>query len=192
MPAQLAGLSTGWWISWLKANTACTEAVDFRRARYYAALMSFSLPLAATALHVFAVIFWIGGISAAGWISANRAKAGSPERQKAAAELALGLYRQVAAPGFVLAFTFGMMRLFFDPQAYMRAHWFHGKLTLALIVIALHHILGARFKRQSQEADADSAEIGRKSQASAKLTFGLVLCALGVVLLVVLKGSLVP
>ncbi|RYZ67232.1 MAG: hypothetical protein EOP08_03200 [Proteobacteria bacterium] len=160
------------------------------------------LPLVVVALHVFAVILWIGSIVSAGWMLANRASAPTPEQGKAAAELALGLYRRVAAPAFVLAFSAGLVRLLMDREVYLKAHWFHGKLTLAVAVIALHHILGARAAR-AVKASNSAQPSGESSGAASKgrsgpggsegiLTASLVLCALGVVVLVVLKSSLVP
>ena len=148
------------------------------------------LPLVVVALHVFAVILWIGSIASAGWLLANRKSAPTPEQGKAAAELALGLYRRVAAPAFVLAFAAGLVRVLLDPEAYLKAHWFHGKLTLALVIIGLHHVLGARAAKASNGA---SKAAGDESQAGPEgiLTGALVLCALGVVVLVVLKSSLV-
>ena len=112
------------------------------------------LPQIVVALHVFAVIVWIGSIASAGWMLANRASAPTPEQGKAAAELALGLYRRVAAPAFVLAFAAGLIRLLLDKDVYMKAHWFHGKLTLALVVIALHHVIGARAAKVAKASGA--------------------------------------
>jgi putative membrane protein len=155
------------------------------------------LPQVVVALHVFAVILWIGSIASAGWLLANRGSAPTPEQGKAAVELALGLYRRVAAPAFVMAFSAGLIRVLMDRDAYLKAHWFHGKLTLALVVIALHHILGARAARLSKalkgaETPQVGPQTGQGTNREGILTGALVLCALGVVVLVVLKSSLVP
>lgn len=155
------------------------------------------LPLVVVALHVFAVILWIGSIASAGWLLANRDSAPSPEQRKAAIELALGLYRRVAAPAFLLAFATGLIRLLMDPSAYLQAHWFHGKLTLALLIIVLHHILGGRAARLAKsDKGATSPQVGASAAQGSNregiLTAALVLCALGAVVLVVLKSSLVP
>ncbi len=145
------------------------------------------------ALHVFAVIFWIGSITVVGWLLANQASAPSADKGATAAELALSLYRRVAAPAFVLAFALGLTAFSQNLGFYKQAHWMHAKLTLALGVIALHHILGARAKRAASAAEGGApAQNEAKSRASSMLTAGLVFCALGVVVLVVLKGSLVP
>ena len=155
------------------------------------------LALVVVALHVFSVILWIGSIVSAGWMLANRSTAPTPEQAKASVELALGLYRRVAAPAFVLAFATGLVRVLLDRDAYLKAHWFHGKLTLALVIIVLHHVLGARAARLAKaQKDSPSVEVGANSRQGASrdgiLTGALVLCALGVVVLVVLQSSLVP
>lgn len=147
------------------------------------------LPQVLVALHVFSVILWIGSITSAGWMLANRSSAPTPEQGKSAAELALGLYRRVAAPAFVLAFATGLTRVLMDKDAYLKAHWFHGKLTLALVVIALHHVLGAR---AAKVVKAEAARADELAKPAGMLTGSLVFCAFGVVLLVVLKGALVP
>lgn len=146
------------------------------------------LPQVVVALHVFSVIFWIGSITVVGWLLANQASAPSADKGATAAELALSLYRRVAAPAFVLAFALGLVAFAQNLAFYKQAHWMHGKLTLALGVIALHHILGARAKRAANGSATNEAT----SRTSGMLTAGLVLCALGVVVLVVLKGSLIP
>lgn len=152
------------------------------------------LPLIVVALHVFAVVLWIGSIASAGWLLANRASAPTPAQSHAAAELALGIYRRVAAPAFVLAFATGVVRILLDTSL-LHAHWLHGKLTLALVVIGLHHVLGARAARAARatgEADAGADQVAKAARVAGMLTAGLVLCALGAIVLVVLKSSLVP
>jgi putative membrane protein len=68
-----------------------------------------------------------------------------------------------------------------NPTLYFKAtHYMHGKLPLALGVVALHHVLGARAKKM---------EAGEAPDAGPALTLGLVLAvlAIGSALLVVLK-----
>jgi protoporphyrinogen IX oxidase len=74
--------------------------------------------------------------------------------------------------------------LLMHPSDYMKAHWFHGKLTLALVVIALHHVIGARAKKVANGSMQTGAPSGILGGA-------LGFCALGVVALAILKGALV-
>jgi putative membrane protein len=93
-------------------------------------------------LHVVAVVTWIGSILAVGIILA--APHGEPRVRGA---LALQVYKRLAVPAFSAAFVFGVWRLVEGAQLYFVATKFmHAKLTLAVVVIALHHVLGGRAK----------------------------------------------
>jgi putative membrane protein len=94
-------------------------------------------------LHVLCNLFWIGSIVSVGLILA--AKVASAQERGALAHL---VYRRVSAPAFGLSFLFGLGRLALSPAFYFKVtHFMHLKLTLALGVIALHHVLGARARR---------------------------------------------
>ena len=109
------------------------------------------------ALHVMSNLVWIGTIASVGWLISAAAGQADPARGRLVAESALALYRRAAVPAFIASFTFGVLRLAVDPAAYMQLHWFHGKLTFALGVIALHHVIGAKAKR----AAAGSMQAGK-------------------------------
>jgi protoporphyrinogen IX oxidase len=136
------------------------------------------------ALHVMSNLVWIGTIATVGWLTAAAASQADPVRGKLVAELALSLYRRGAVPAFIASFAFGALRLAVDPAAYMQLHWFHGKLTFALAVIGLHHVIGAKAKR----AAAGSMQSGK---ASAILVGALLACAFGSVVFVIFKTQLV-
>src|SRR5262245_22604701 len=96
-------------------------------------------------LHVVANLVWIGSISAVAVVlgGAN----GEPKTRGA---IALDVYRKLAVPAFVIAFLSGLTRLILDTKLYLVVtHYMHPKLTLALVVIALHHVIGARAKRMA-------------------------------------------
>lgn len=103
------------------------------------------------AVHVTANVFWIGAIVAVALVML--ADAGDP---KTRGSLAHRIYMRAAVPGFVLSFLFGVGRLALDASIYMKQGWFHAKLLFALIVIALHHVIGAKAKRMAK-GDADDA-----------------------------------
>ena len=67
----------------------------------------------------------------------------------------------------------------------MHAHWFHGKLTVALIVIALHHVIGAKAKK---------AHMGSMQSAKSGgiLSLALLCASTLTVILVLFKAALVP
>jgi putative membrane protein len=136
------------------------------------------------ALHVMSNLVWIGTIASVGWLTVAAAGQADPARGKLVAELALALYKRGAVPAFIASFAFGVLRLAADPATYMRLHWFHGKLTFALAVIALHHVIGAKARR----AAAGSMQGGK---ASAILVGALLVCAFGSVVFVIFKTQLV-
>jgi len=104
------------------------------------------MPLALIWLHVSGNIVWIGSILAVAAVMVS-----SHGDAKTRGELALGIYKRLAVPGFIASFVFGATRLLLDVPYYLKQHhWMHGKLLFAVIVIALHHIIGARAKKLSR------------------------------------------
>src|SRR6478735_53513 len=91
-------------------------------------------------LHVIANVVWIGSILAVAVVSA------SPDASAAIrGQLALVVYKRLAIPAFVASFVFGVTRLALDPHYYfVQTKFMHAKLLLALVVIGLHHAIGAR------------------------------------------------
>ncbi|HSQ63075.1 MAG TPA: CopD family protein [Polyangiaceae bacterium] len=132
-------------------------------------------------LHVTANLVWIGAIACVGWLVASASKT----NDASTAVLARGLYLRVAVPAFLASFVFGASRLAMDPSYYMHLHWFHGKLTVALVVIALHHVIGAKARKVA----GGSMHAG----ASGGILVGALLaCAFLSVTLVVFRQALVP
>jgi protoporphyrinogen IX oxidase len=94
------------------------------------------------AAHVAANLVWIGSILSVALSLVSRAVDG-----RAAAQIAYELYRKVAIPAFVVSFVTALTRLLLSPELYfVETKYMHGKLLFALIVIVLHHVIGARAK----------------------------------------------
>ncbi len=136
------------------------------------------------ALHVMSNLVWIGSIASVGWLTAAAAQQADAGRGKLVAESALALYRRAAVPAFVASFVFGVARLALDAGAYMQLHWFHGKLTFAIAVIGLHHVIGAKARKTA----AGSMQSGK---TGAILVGALLACAFGSVVFVIFKTQLV-
>lgn len=142
------------------------------------------------ALHVLANLVWIGSIVSVGVLLSW---ADSSPNSAALIEAARRLYLRVATPAFVASFVFGLGRLLLSPGAYMRLHWFHGKLAAALAVIALHHVLGARARKMSAKtAGSDTPRSMHSGKSSAILTGALLACASLAVAFVIFQSQLVP
>jgi putative membrane protein len=102
-------------------------------------------------LHVAGNVFWIGALTAVAVVML--AKTGEA---KLRGELALKIYMSVAVPAFVTSFMAGAARLLMDTGLYLKQPWMHAKLLFALIVIALHHMVGGRAKKMQSGAAKDA------------------------------------
>jgi len=139
------------------------------------------------AVHVMANVVWIGAIASVGWLVRRSAEPSlSDGERKTLAQAAYQLlYRRAAMPAFVVSFLAAVARVGVDPKAYFSQHWFHGKLLFGLVVIALHHVVGAKAKK----ADSGSRQ---GLESSAILTGALLAAAFLTVVFATLKSSLVP
>ncbi|HXN31117.1 MAG TPA: CopD family protein [Polyangiaceae bacterium] len=137
-----------------------------------------SLPFALVAAHVLANVVWIGALLAVAAFGAGAAGSAAPAEVGA---LARRVYTRLAVPAFAASFMAGLGRILLEPRAYAHMPWMHAKLTLAVAVIALHHIIGARVGRVA----AGSTDAGRGLGIFAFATF---VCAAGAVLLGVAKS----
>ncbi len=95
-------------------------------------------------LHLSANILWIGAILSVALVLMLP----KPDA-KARGEVAKTIYLRIATPGFVLSFIGGLVRFMMDVGHYGKTPWMHIKLLFALIVIALHHVIGARAKKMA-------------------------------------------
>ena len=94
------------------------------------------------ALHVAANLVWIGAILSVALALVSRAGDG-----RVGAQIAYELYRRLAMPAFVVSFLAGVSRLVLDLDLYfVQTKYMQGKLLFAVIVIGLHHVIGARAK----------------------------------------------
>ena len=132
-------------------------------------------------LHVVGNLVWIGAILAVGVVILS--KVGDA---KTRGEIALGIYLRLAVPAFVLSFVCGAGRLLSDPSYYLKQHhWMHGKLVLALIVIALHHVIGGRAKKLARGTVQDAGP-------AAILSTVLAVAAVGAAFLAIYKDKVIP
>jgi protoporphyrinogen IX oxidase len=127
-------------------------------------------------VHVVANLVWIGSIIATAVALVTPGVALDTR-----GTIAFQVYRRVAAPAFGLSFVTGLIRLALDTHYFLvTTKYMHAKLLFALVVIALHHVIGARAKRA---AAPESKEPGNV----AVLCVGLLVCATAAAFLVLLK-----
>jgi putative membrane protein len=130
------------------------------------------------ALHVLANVVWIGALLAVAVVVAAAPASTDPA---SAGGLARLVYVRLAVPAFLVSFGAGAARIALTPIPYAHMPWFHAKLTFALAVIVLHHVIGARAK---------GVENGRLNASAGARVLGLatLVCAAGAVLLGVAKA----
>jgi len=133
------------------------------------------MDLALIWLHVSGNVVWIGAILAVGVALLGKAD------PKARGQIAYDIYRRLAVPAFVISFVCGAARLGMDMRYYLKDHhWMHAKLPLALTVIGLHHVLGARARKTAQGSVQEPGNAGI-------LTAVLAVAAIGAAFFAVLK-----
>lgn len=125
--------------------------------------------------HVGANLIWIGSAISMGLLMA--AKEGDPKVRGA---LARRIYRQAAMPAFAISFAAGVIRTGMDMGYYFKQHhWMHGKLLFALVVIAIHHVLGARARKMEA---GSMQEAGPSGMLTLVLAVSAIIAAFFVVL----------
>ena len=129
------------------------------------------------AAHVLSNVVWIGSIlSVALLVGRARFMADGAE----VGGLARRVYMRLAVPAFLGSFVFGLTRFVLGISVYAHMPWMHAKLTLAVGIIALHHIIGARAKRAA-------AGQSKGAGGTTGLLLALLACTAGAVWLAVAK-----
>lgn len=139
--------------------------------------------VALLALHVFSLLFWVGSL-----VSITRvlsAGDGEPEAVRARlAATARKIYRSVASPWMGVATLAGLGMIAVMRGAYFHFGWFHGKLAVAIVMLALHFVLGSRVRSAESNGLTDDVARGARS-----LQLGvLAASALAVFFVIVLKN----
>lgn len=134
----------------------------------------------ALVLHVAGVILWIGGTAASAWTAAQLALA-TPEARRAGLGAVRRALLALTMPGLLLAWAGGLALFLSALDVYARAGWLHGKITVALVLSALHGVLVGRVRRAAD----GTREVGTGTFAG--LSMGIVVLALVAVALAILK-----
>ncbi len=128
------------------------------------------------AAHVAANLVWIGSILSVALALGSRTVEG-----RAGAQIAYELYRKLAMPAFIVSFVCALTRLLLSTELYfVETKYMHGKLLFAVIVIGLHHVIGARAKAVSTGRRSSPGPVG-------VLALLLLISAVAATLFVILK-----
>ena len=131
-------------------------------------------------LHVLGVLLWSGGCASAGGTAAQLSTASPLARTEGLAAVRRSLL-VIATPGLLLAWLGGLTIFVTFLDVYARAGWMHGKITIALVLSALHGVLVARVRR------AASGERPASQTVFAGLGMAIVIAAAVVVALVIFR-----
>lgn len=139
------------------------------------------------AVHVLAVIFWVGSL-----VSITRllglAKTLEGDARAKVTDGARAVYRSVSSSAMGVALLAGLAVLGAN-TALFRMGWFHPKLTAAIIMLVLHFLLGAKVRKA--QAAADDAGYRSAVASVGALQWGVVLAALLAVFAVVVLKTMV-
>jgi putative membrane protein len=130
-------------------------------------------------LHIFGVIFWLGGLLMVTSMLGHAASEIGSARERIIL-VARRLFRTACNAGLVITLIFGFAVLAFEPEL-MAQGWLHAKLLLALVLVVVHIWIGRRIN-----ASADAPE--SMSRGQFMMLHGLVsIILLGILVLVVVK-----
>ena len=117
--------------------------------------------------HIIGVILWIGGALSVALVAAFAEGEANRPITTAARKVAL----RVATPGMVLAWVGGLALFALSLDAYLKAGWMHGKITIGLIVAALTGVLSGKLRK---------AAAGEDVKPGSLRVFGIVIVVLAV------------
>lgn len=103
-----------------------------------------ALPTALLAAHILANVVWIGSLLAVALLTGRGRFAADPAEVGA---LARRVHLSLAGPAFIASFAAGVILIALNPRVYAHLPWMHAKLSFALVVIVLHHVIGGRARR---------------------------------------------
>jgi putative membrane protein len=132
---------------------------------------------AIVSLHVLANVVWIGSL-----LSVALSLSGGSESGAGTASALFGrrIYLRLAVPAFAVSFLCGASVLGMALPSYLHAPWMHAKLTLAIVLIAIHHVIGARARRAANGQ-------AKAARGASGLGIAVFVCAAGVVWLAVTR-----
>ncbi|MEP0765662.1 MAG: CopD family protein [Fimbriimonadia bacterium] len=99
---------------------------------------------AAWILHVFGVISWVGGLLSMTILVWRAAATQNTDERRAALSVVRSLHNWAVAPGFLLLLVGGLWSLIvFEPHK-LQQGWFHAKLGLVIVLVAVHFVAATK------------------------------------------------
>jgi len=99
---------------------------------------------AAWILHVFGVISWLGGLLSMTVLVSRATATQKADERRTALSAVRSLHNWAVAPGFLILLIGGLWSLIaFEPQK-LQQGWFHAKLGLVVVLIAVHFVVATK------------------------------------------------
>jgi len=95
--------------------------------------------------HIIGIIYWLGGLIAAGHVLMRLGNESSPEARTSLADFENRLLKRIVHPGAAITVLAGIGILLADPE-YLRQTWLHIKLVLVVVLIVLDLMMTVRFR----------------------------------------------
>ena len=111
------------------------------------------------AFHIIAVISWMAGMLYLPRLfvyHANAAKGSDASETFKVMEYKL--YSYIMRPAMIASLVFGGLMLYGNWEGIMAMKWMHGKLTLVVAMIGVHHIYGSWLKKFARDENVKSAK----------------------------------
>ncbi len=131
--------------------------------------------------HILGIVFWLGSLLAVTHILATDADAESEEVHDALNRLEGKLFKGIAHPGAIITVISGGVLISTNPQYYAHAAWFHVKLFLVVILIALDVITYIRARA------FHAGKITLRRKECMMLHGGIALMFIGILVMVLIR-----
>ena len=131
--------------------------------------------------HILGIVFWLGGLLVVTHLMAFDAESDSVEVHDVLNRLEAKLFKGIAHPGAIITVISGAVLISTNPQYYVHAAWFHAKLFLVVLLIALDAITYIRAKA------FHTGKITLRRKECMMLHGGIALIFIGILILVLIK-----
>ncbi|MCC7538226.1 MAG: CopD family protein [Deltaproteobacteria bacterium] len=135
--------------------------------------MSPALAIALKVVHIAGIIAWVGGMLA-GLCAAVAAKTAPEASRTHVVTAARSALVTVATPGLLMAWAAGLWIALAGWDSYRTMGWLHAKITIALVLAAVHGMALARMRKAASGGELKASLLTALLGASLLLALGAV------------------
>lgn len=108
------------------------------------------------AFHLVAVVSWFAGLFYLPRLFVYHASSHDSVSIERFKIMERKLYRGIMTPAAIVAVLLGGWLVSFSPEYYLKAGWFHAKLTLVVLLLGYHHACGRLLKKFAEDRNTRS------------------------------------